>query len=176
METTPKLDRRQRKSRRALHGALLQLLGERPYAAITVDDIVRTADLARATFYAHYRDKNALLVGAYREEMDELLPTVTGLSWRQAPAYSGVALHEILRHVDSHRSLYRVLLSGEGGPAARTVLIDTFSAALATIVTDRTAERQMTPRLPTELITTSVVGALLLTIEQWLSGKLGGDL
>src|SRR4051794_9303038 len=100
MDSEPALDRRQRKSRRALHAALLELVATRPYATITVDEIAATADLARATFYAHYRDKNALLIGTYQELMGELMPEVADVTWRQAPTYSGLGLTAVLRHVD----------------------------------------------------------------------------
>lgn len=60
-------DRRVRKTRRALGEALLELCLEKPYVAITVQDVIDRADVSRSTFYAHYVDKDALLVDAFRE-------------------------------------------------------------------------------------------------------------
>src|SRR5690242_7901565 len=94
------LDRRQRKTRTALDGALLQLIAERPYAAITVEDIVTTADLARATFYAHYRDKDDLLAAANERLLTDLMETVADVSWQDPPKYSAIGAQTILRHVD----------------------------------------------------------------------------
>ena len=65
-------DRRQRKSRAALQQALLALIAAKPYDAITVEDITELADVARATFYAHYRDKAALLLEVSQEVVEEL--------------------------------------------------------------------------------------------------------
>ena len=60
-------DRRIRKTRRALGDALLELCVEKPYVAITVQDVIDRADLSRSTFYAHYVDKDGLLIDAFRE-------------------------------------------------------------------------------------------------------------
>ncbi|WP_240999879.1 helix-turn-helix domain-containing protein, partial [Streptomyces sp. Tu 4128] len=53
-------DRRTRRSRRALGAALVELVLERGFTALTVEDITERADVARATFYAHFRDKEDL--------------------------------------------------------------------------------------------------------------------
>ncbi|MEU4313779.1 TetR/AcrR family transcriptional regulator [Nocardia sp. NPDC024068] len=58
--TTP--DRRVRRTRDALHAALIGLMMERAYDRITVSDVIERANIGRSTFYAHYRDKDELLV------------------------------------------------------------------------------------------------------------------
>ena len=56
-------DRRTRRTRQLLRYAFLGLLKEKRYEDISVQDIVERADVARSTFYAHYVDKEDLLVG-----------------------------------------------------------------------------------------------------------------
>lgn len=60
-----KEDRRTRRTRQLLRDALLQLLREKRYEEISVQDIVERADVARSTFYVHYIDKDDLLVGKW---------------------------------------------------------------------------------------------------------------
>ena len=55
------MDRRQRKTREAILKAFRELLSQKPYAQITVGDIIRYADVGRATFYAHFETKDFLL-------------------------------------------------------------------------------------------------------------------
>lgn len=52
-----KLDRRARRSRRLILDAYAALVPEKGNEKITVTDIVKRADIGRATFYAHFEDK-----------------------------------------------------------------------------------------------------------------------
>ncbi|MER9613505.1 TetR/AcrR family transcriptional regulator, partial [Mesorhizobium sp. M0312] len=54
------IDRRVARTRGLLQDALIALIPERGYAAITVDDICQRANVGRSTFYTHYADKDAL--------------------------------------------------------------------------------------------------------------------
>ncbi len=54
-------DRRVSRTRRSIDVAFLTLLQRRGYEAVAVSDIVREADIGRATFYEHYTSKDDLL-------------------------------------------------------------------------------------------------------------------
>ena len=64
--SAPPLDPRVRRTRRLLQDALHSLLGEKRFSAITVQDIAARATVNRATFYAHYVDKQALAADVLR--------------------------------------------------------------------------------------------------------------
>ena len=51
-----KIDRRVRKTRRALKEALIEKLKDKPIQEITVREIADEIDINRGTFYQHYRD------------------------------------------------------------------------------------------------------------------------
>lgn len=171
----PRLDRRKRKSQAALKQALLQLITAKPYDAITIENIAETADVARATFYAHYDDKAALLRETCGELIAELSKRAAGVAPSNAPTYSGAAATEIFRHVDEHRDLYRLVLSGEGGATVRSEMIAALESALATVLATLGDQLDLTPRVPTPLITATLIGGLLLTIEMWLAHELEGQ-
>jgi AcrR family transcriptional regulator len=63
-----KLDPRVKRTRRLLQRALTELLSEKRFHNITVQDIAERAEVNRATFYAHFEDKYALLNFSVREE------------------------------------------------------------------------------------------------------------
>lgn len=56
------MDRRTRRTRKAIFGAFEELLAEESYASITAGQIIERADVGRTTFYAHFQTKDDLLV------------------------------------------------------------------------------------------------------------------
>ena len=55
------MDRRQRKTREIIFKAFTDLLSKKDYNKITVSEIIESADIGRATFYAHFETKDYLL-------------------------------------------------------------------------------------------------------------------
>ena len=51
-----KTDRRSRKTRAAIQGALIALATENDTTNVTVTDVCKRADINRSTFYTHFRD------------------------------------------------------------------------------------------------------------------------
>jgi AcrR family transcriptional regulator len=68
-----KVDPRIKRTRQLLVNALAQLLHEKEFSAITVQDITARAEVNRATFYAHFEDKYALLNYNVREDFLHVL-------------------------------------------------------------------------------------------------------
>ena len=67
MHKKNKTDRRIQRTRQALRKALLELNKEKGYDSISVEEITQRANLGRATFYLHYKDKEDLLVDEFSE-------------------------------------------------------------------------------------------------------------
>jgi len=57
-----KLDARVRKTRDALGDALVELMQEKPFDSITVQDVLDRANVGRSTFYSHFSDKEDLQI------------------------------------------------------------------------------------------------------------------
>src|SRR6476659_5943917 len=58
----PGTDRRTLRTRNARGDALVELMQERPFKAITVQDVLDRAGVGRSTFYTHYSDKDDLFL------------------------------------------------------------------------------------------------------------------
>jgi AcrR family transcriptional regulator len=67
------LDPRVRRTRRSLQEALAALLERADFENISVQDIAEKADVNRATFYAHYGDKYALLESLVETRFERLI-------------------------------------------------------------------------------------------------------
>ena len=72
--TEIKIDPRIKRTRALIEMAFGSLLTEKGFSAITVQDITERAEINRATFYAHYTDKFALLESTiqkvFRQELE----------------------------------------------------------------------------------------------------------
>ena len=62
-----KIDPRVKRTRALLEQAFLQVTGEKGFQAASVQDIAERAGVNRATFYAHFADKYALLAHSMRQ-------------------------------------------------------------------------------------------------------------
>ena len=70
-----KMDRRILRTRDTLGNALVELIREKPFEEITVQEILDRAGVGRSTFYTHYRDKNDLFLSDV-EDFFEMVSTV----------------------------------------------------------------------------------------------------
>lgn len=105
-------DRRVQRTRRLLHDALLALMLEHDFEHITVQDILDRADVGRSTFYAHFYDKEDLLLSGL-EEIRELFERRTGVGQGQL---GEVPLSlDLFRHVRQYERTYRALAGNRAG-------------------------------------------------------------
>jgi len=67
IETEEKLDPRVKRTRHMLEQAFMESVREKGFQAVSVQDITERAGVNRATFYAHFQDKYALLDHSIRQ-------------------------------------------------------------------------------------------------------------
>jgi AcrR family transcriptional regulator len=73
VETSTRIDPRVTRTRKLLLDAFLSLMAEKSFDDITVQDIAARATVNRATFYAHFVDKYALVDELIRESFTQML-------------------------------------------------------------------------------------------------------
>jgi AcrR family transcriptional regulator len=108
-------DRRVRRTRRLLIEALIALIMEKGYSKITVQDILDRADIGRSTFYAHFRDREALLVACFDNVRDELRREIDALTPGASPPDPARPAAAIFAHAQRRRPVYRALCGKQGG-------------------------------------------------------------
>ncbi|MEV7779858.1 TetR/AcrR family transcriptional regulator [Kitasatospora sp. NPDC088351] len=173
MDMKPAGDRRVRRTRAALRRALVELALEKGFQAITVEEITERADVGRATFYAHCRDKEDLLVGIVRdlaEDRERLLPAV-----RQAHAqgFTGLPVKYIFEHAAQERPVYQVILRGEGDGRALREFTELIRAHAEAAFRERVAQLGVTPRIPLDLVARAWTGELIGVLAWWVESDTG---
>ncbi|SFF05533.1 transcriptional regulator, TetR family [Paenibacillus algorifonticola] len=111
-----KIDRRIVRSRYALREALLALMADKPFQAISITEIVEHAGYNRGTFYANYENKEALLDEITTELLDKLLQSfrapyehVEVFNVSELPAHAVT----IFNHIYEHSNIYTILMKND---------------------------------------------------------------
>jgi AcrR family transcriptional regulator len=97
----------------------MELILEKPYDQITVQDILDRADIGRATFYGHFTDKDDLMLGGLDEEHFDIRQylaeaDVAADEGKLLPSYS------LFRHAQQFHPLYKALLGSQGIEIVKT--------------------------------------------------------
>lgn len=172
MSTEVKMDRRKVRTRQMLRDALIALILKKGYDTTTIEDITNRANLGRATFYLHYRDKEDLLLSTLENTFDELAKDLKPISLESTSTAQAQALIAF-QHAAENRDLYRVMLSGQGSGS----LIRRVREYLATLLQQRIQMllQQLPPGampIPVEILAQHIAGSLLTLLIWWLENDL----
>ena len=110
--TQPVNNFRLRRTQKLLREALIELIEERGFEALTIGELTERAMVSRAAFYRNYQDKYDLVEQIFEEAMSALLGAVGELG-REHPAEIWVKFFE---HIAEYERLYRALLGRKGSP------------------------------------------------------------
>ena len=112
------MDRRQRKTRASIFSAFTDLLKEKSYAKITVQDIIDAADVGRTTFYTHFETKDDLLRSLCAEIFEHVFSEDLGKERTHDFSEehdTRARVSHILYHLQEHMDYLPGILSGESG-------------------------------------------------------------
>ena len=127
--TQPVSNLRVKRTQKLLREALIELIEERGFEALTVGELTERAMVSRAAFYRNYQDKYGLVEQIFEEAMNALLNAVGELG-REHPAEVWVKFFE---HIAQYERLYRALLGRKGSPW----FVRKMRASLAGLVKER---------------------------------------
>jgi len=151
-------DRRTQRTRARLQQALIELIMEKGYDAISIRDITERANVGYATFFRHYDSKEALLADAFEQSVSELVMLLQSLGG-SSPEEEGRLIFE---HVGANHDLYRVFLRGEG----TQVLVDQVMRESVKELVMRYA--RYTTTIPAAILANHVVASIIALIKWWL--------
>jgi AcrR family transcriptional regulator len=163
-----KADRRVRRTEQLLREALIALILEKGYDAITVQDILDRADMGRSTFYAHYRDKEDLLLSGFEVLFEAFQQEYLQLAApAKDPAQAGKDLSLFFfRHAGSHGALYKAMIGQQGG----RIILDNALKKLTGFLREH-LQTQLSSReksFPVEVLAHYLASTFLALLTWWL--------
>lgn len=156
-------DRRSQRTRRLLSAALVELIREKDYSAITVGDIIERANVGRSTFYSHYRDKDDLFVGELDRVIEVLssrIPDQESLPFFPSPG--------LFRHVEDQYELYKALVWTPG----IDLLIKHLQKSLSDRIEQGLQKNAKDIDLPLPILASFIAGSFLTLLKWWLENKM----
>jgi len=176
-----KTDRRIQRTKQALQKSLLELIKEKGYDSISVEEITQRANVGRATFYLHYKDKEDLLVDEFSELANERARTLSEIpfsAWLPDLENPEHAIESkptepflmVFQHVANHADIYRILLQNEKSDRILERIRKIVAQSIAEFMQTK-IENDPIPILfevPIDLLAAYFSGALLSCVDWWL--------
>ncbi len=114
-----KVDRRILKTQESLKKAVIELMTEKNFDDITIQDIADRANVNRGTIYLHYQDKFDLLdklIEAHINELREMGEWACSLEWSNA-------LEPFFEYFEKNYVFFSTMLASKGAPSFRSRLL-----------------------------------------------------
>ncbi len=163
------VDRRIERTRRSLQDALLALILEKGYEAVTVQDVIDRANVGRSTFYMHFPDKEALFLSEFERLQREFERHLLGQSVTAESPWELTLL--MFRHAQEHQQLYRALAGKQAGAVALNHIQRYLSALLQGHLTPRLSKKKNAP-VPVEILAHYLVSSFISLLTWWLDHDL----
>lgn len=176
-------DRRVRRTTARLRGALAALVHEKAYDAIAVKEILARADVGRSAFYAHFRDKDALLESAVRATLrasaarapgtDPTTDPIEAVLGFSGPLFAHVARALVAagRHTTGAASLERHAAVHE---RLRVLLAEVVADALRRVGAGGAGAAPVPAPVPADLLAAHVADTFLRVLGWWAGGGAPG--
>jgi AcrR family transcriptional regulator len=163
MKVPKSTDRRVLRTRATLRDALIALIMERGWDAITIQDVCVRANVGRSTFYTHFADKEELLISGF-DDLRRMLQLVARTNRDRG---GGLAFTRALfEHAAENKRLFRALVGKKSGQAVQRrfleVILELTEEELAQTL-DAGVERDATVHY--------IAGALFQLVIWWVDSR-----
>ncbi|GGA28569.1 TetR/AcrR family transcriptional regulator [Paenibacillus physcomitrellae] len=165
-----KTDLRILRTKQSIRRAFYELIQEKGYEAITIQDIADRAIINRNTFYLHYQNKPDLLETCINELLSELKEAVVLCPVSTNPFSISIletVMTTVLEHISSHKTFYYAMLIEENR-------IYQFRTKMENIIKDKLNEGWNTDKvnapleISKELLLEYLVSAFMGIVIWWI--------
>lgn len=161
-------DRRVQRTRKLLLDALMDLILEKGYESITVQDIIDRANVGRSTFYAHFPDKQQLLLSAVEEHeflFDQQRVAQTGPGERML-SFS----LPICQHAAENQRIFQVMFGKQSWAVLQEHVLRTLAGVVRRELT-ALVPRNGATTVPPEAVVQYTVSSFMALLLWWLEQK-----
>ncbi|AEV95748.1 TetR/AcrR family transcriptional regulator [Pediococcus claussenii] len=167
------------KSQIAIYGALVKLIKIKPLNQIEVTELVRLAEISRATFYLYFKGKDDLvqkfenyLLSKFEIEGNQKLKEAIKLTSQSASARIIYPIFlEMMRIIRDDFESYQVLLSMNGDANFANKMESEFVQILFETLDEDSENMEFYKEIPTDYVMRIFFSDILTIIQYWVSKK-----
>ena len=168
--SSPKhIDPRVKRTRRLLRDALVSLVLEKDYAAISIKEITTRAEVAYITFYRHYESRDQLLMEVLDEGLTELVAHIDRLARPSGATALETEGRLIFEYIQQNADLFRILLKSQSVSRIRKKVVLTVAA---TFQKSCAPLERLGDSVTVSIASNHIAMSLLALIEWWLEHDL----
>ncbi len=145
--------------------AFIELLAEKGFEKITINDIAERANINRGTVYLHYVDKLDLLDKCIETYVELLLDHCVNSA---DPNLNIDASQSIFEYLEKNFTIYKLLLSNEGFGFFRNRLYDIIAQTVTEVVGVKSGNSAYSNGVTTHFLTSGFIGVL----EWWINNSM----
>ena len=161
-------ERRRLQTRKRLIKSTLDLVLEKGFESISIQDITDRADLGRGTFYIHFKDKEDVVWTAFQDLFQELEREAHQQLDRCMPQVEYYGLLNIFRHAENNRDLYRVMLGSQGSAVLTGRVQDFLANVFLYDIRNAPEPTDVNFNLPEEIESQMLTGVISRLLFWWL--------
>lgn len=168
------MDRRQKRTREAIFDAFGELISQKSFSKITVQEIIELADIGRSTFYAHFETKDDLL----NEMCSDLFAHVFSISLSKEKEHDFSEEkenpHAIVTHVLCHLTDNKWNVIGILSSESATFFLDFFKYNLNHTFAPKLLKKDspLCKNIPYDFLINHISSSFIGMIQWWIRNDL----
>ena len=166
-----KTDRRTGRTRELLQKALIELISERGYDTVTIQNIVDRANIGRTTFYLHYNSKDELFMSCHEAIVSEFhIGPLHPLS-REELLSSEIPseMTSTYRHFEERRALLYSIFQGKDSQLILRQIRDRSAREIEANLRSTFAESESA--IPLDMLANYLAAAQIALVQWWLEKR-----
>ncbi len=163
-----KVDRRVRRTKKAIEEAYFELLALKGEEKITIAEIARRANVDRKTFYLHYESVDSIIREFAEEKTKELLKRLTIRSFFTLSFDKTIFAKEAGRMLEEHMDFCKMLATAPGTDPFWNIVQETTVQNLTEIY----ARHSRLPKEDLLIQVTFFVAGVMSVYRRWLQGEI----
>ncbi len=163
-----KEDLRIKKTQKALSEAILSLLKTQCFEDISIIDICKKANVHRATFYKHYKDKNDFIEHVTNEKLFELFQlSIDGIDINDKPTVYKSIIKTTTRFVYDHKQMFR-LAAGTTNVKYYNSTVKIVENSITKFISNSEIHTALSD-IPTDVVAAFITGGLFALFNRWIT-------